>query len=1362
MIRKFLPSDNVDERLVCRDGNFSVFDGRLLDAAGFLVDSQWTALKSFDEIVKAGNAIIVAEGGMGKSHVQRLFCESQQDPSLVKRIELFSYANNEQSLTDAIIAAAHNKEYLFLDGLDEAENLAGALSRVLAEVDGHAHIVLASRGISKLGALSERLRWPMFSLLPYSRENVRELCNEADIDADAFMRMIDGQNLGGFCSRPLGYMMLIEKYKKTALTGVTTESLWCNLIETLCDENQESTSRKLVSNEKVIPIHEGIRIATIVALSLKLSGCTLIARIENRRPRADAFDFSKLFADKDTRESFNALLLRSLFLYVDKGCYRFAHSSYMDFLAAQGMMEYFDEKEWKHLVFSPEGLPYPQWECVVPWLAARNDAILEKLKRSRPDLLLGTDALLNKLGEDEICQAILDYGDQIPSTVRNNPAVQSRYYALNTTKCAKVIRQVMKTATSDVVVDTAMDIIRRARLVEVADLLVDVFCDATRNRLLRISAGCALIELANKTQRKKCKKVLRESMDNRLKSLVLRMTWPDFLSVEELLPLLGEQHEEQADSFSNWIEFGGFVASLPLLPSKDKFKLLDWAVSSIREHDGTHDCIADARRSVFLHCWKEERSPKFVPLLAKGIVAYNALCQSPFAGDNFEWHDSNHIFSYQDYRNDSLRRREVAKCIVEEPVFPIDAVSGCWIQLLGVEDGDFALSSLESTPNPVIRERWGRCLRWIGYVQLPEKAALWDQLHKEFPTVFSCEANEALAEAKKYGQELASQQQRFKRERESREEENKRILAQNVVWAHKILGAGKAQGRFVPLMNVLGQQMQWDSATSHLDYMASAFWHSLSESERQNLAGAAYDFLLKCDGPWSDNHSGYPIYAQALCLLFSHGREFLERLPVKVWKKVAPELFRYLSEKFDLIPQTISYFKKIHPKTFLDVCSKYFWQQLHSEAFLDIKAGRRFLTDREFIRLLSVIDADGLGDDLKYSLYDKFLEADCSLTGNYLKNKYSSVPLRDLGLRTMVCVLLCAPNRFQEFMHELTSDPAWGVRWAEQVLPRDELHFASVEKLLPNIPSTGLKDWYSWFNLQFPPEKAPYHEGVFTPGAKDDIYGFKSFVFKELMSRIEPETVFLLEELYRCFPNDKWFHDCALQVQAQVLAVQCPTFSADTIRKLLENPKRMRVISSADALLNVVMDSLARYQTFLTGANNPQVRFLWHEHKGIMTHRPEEDFSDHIQAFFSKDFRRIVSNREVRLNGGRNEQTGARTDIWIDAIADEMAMPLRLCIEVKGSWNKEVKTAYKTQLVGKYMDDGGADAGIFLVGWFESKQEAKKTRISKKENIAKLLKSQEQALVGLGHKVKHLIVDCSYSLPPPPAKKSRNTRKREE
>ena len=38
MTRKFISSNVADERIASRDGSFSLFDGRLLDAGGFLID----------------------------------------------------------------------------------------------------------------------------------------------------------------------------------------------------------------------------------------------------------------------------------------------------------------------------------------------------------------------------------------------------------------------------------------------------------------------------------------------------------------------------------------------------------------------------------------------------------------------------------------------------------------------------------------------------------------------------------------------------------------------------------------------------------------------------------------------------------------------------------------------------------------------------------------------------------------------------------------------------------------------------------------------------------------------------------------------------------------------------------------------------------------------------------------------------------------------------------------------------------------------------------------------------------------------------------------------------------------------------
>ena len=1346
MTRKFLSSNVADERIASRDGRFSLFDGRLLDAGGFLIDwDGYKELKTFDEIVRDGHAIIVAEGGMGKSHIQREFCETLGDKSRYARLELVSSADDVQGLKEAIKDASQDKEYLFLDGLDEAENLAAVLLGMLQGYDGHAHIIIASRGIPRLNLLSERLNWPMYSLLPYSRDDVQELCNEANVDYDAFMRKVDRQNLGGVCSKPLGCMMLIEQYRQTALKGFSSESLWRTSLMKLCAENTESKTRDFVSGEKVVPVEEGVRIATVIALALKLSGRTLVYCIGNKPVKDGEFDFSMLFSNNDDQEAFNTLLLRPLFLNVAEGCYRFSHSSYADFLAAQGMIEYLDEREWGKIVFAPEGAPYPQWEGALPWLAARSNDILRKVKKSRPDLLLGTDALVDKLGADEICNAILEHAEEISSSVRNSPAVQARYYALNTDKCARTIRKVLKDAKSETVMDTAIDIIRRARLMPVSDLLVEMFCDEALGLSLRKSAGYALVELADKKQRSRCKKVLRGPRVNQLKGIVLRMAWPDQMSVEELIPLLCHKSGSVADSFFSWITHGGFVASLSRMVSDDKIKLLTWAVSEIKRHDGLLDCIADARRSVFLHCWKAERSKKFVPLLAKGIVAYDATYQSPFDNENDELRDSSHIFSRQDFSNDVKRRREVAKCIVEDTTLPIDAVYGCWMQLLRAEDGEFVVTSLGATVNPAIRERWANCLRHIGYVKLPERTNLWNKLYHEFPKIYSCDAVTALAEAEKFESEMNTMRLRNEQDSKRRKARNKSILSRNVVWARSVLRNGKAKGRFVSLMEVLRQQRPQGTKESFLDFRANTLWPTFSDEDRDKLAEAAYDFLLKCKGPWSEGQTCYPIYAEALCLLYSCGRGKLDRMPVRVWKKVGPELLRYLDfEKFELLPLTVGYFRKLHNGVFREVVLKYSNRQLNAERFWEIKEVRNFFSGKEFIQLLESLDVNSLTDDQRYNLYDRFFEADYDITANYVRKKYASVQVRGMGLRIIGCVLLSSPHRFQEFLKELASDAKWGVRWAELVLPWEDYHYATITRLLPGLPVGIIKEFYAWLNVQFPPEKEPYHEGAWFCDEKDNLYHAKTFVFNELMSRIEPEAVDAVEELQRRFPTEKCFHDCALRLQYKLLAVRCPVFSAGVVRKLLEGKKRMLVINCAEDLLRVVMDSLARYQTYLTGVDTPQVRYLWNEHDGAVVHRSEEDFSDHLKAFLKQDFRKIVANREVQLNRGRKGGSGARTDIWINAIADSQAMPLSLCIEVKGSWNPEVRTAYKAQLVEKYLDDGGAQSGIFLVGWFESKRELKKTSIGVKRDIVRLLAAQERQLVKCGHKVKHIILDCSF------------------
>lgn len=291
-------------------------------------------------------------------------------------------------------------------------------------------------------------------------------------------------------------------------------------------------------------------------------------------------DFSQLLPE-DEYSKFNECLSRPIFSPIGHDKFRFSHSSYFDFLAAMGVVELIEQSEWSKFVLSPEGVPYPQWEGVVPWLAARDDALLERVKKCRPDLLLASDAVVSKVSADEICRSILDNVKSIPRTTRDNPAIQARYYALTTDGCIKAVVDSLKSSQSDEVLDTAIDIARRARVLPMIDALVELFCDESRSMDLRVSAGYVLIQLANAEQRRMCRSVISASLPKRLKGVVLRLLWPDYMTVDELVPLLSAEEDNVYDAYESWL--GEFPNTITRISLSDKRAVLKWAINDINQ-----------------------------------------------------------------------------------------------------------------------------------------------------------------------------------------------------------------------------------------------------------------------------------------------------------------------------------------------------------------------------------------------------------------------------------------------------------------------------------------------------------------------------------------------------------------------------------------------------------------------------------------------------------------------------------------------------------------------------------------------------------------------------------------------------------
>jgi hypothetical protein len=156
---------------------------------------------------------------------------------------------------------------------------------------------------------------------------------------------------------------------------------------------------------------------------------------------------------------------------------------------------------------------------------------------------------------------------------------------------------------------------------------------------------------------------------------------------------------------------------------------------------------------------------------------------------------------------------------------------------------------------------------------------------------------------------------------------------------------------------------------------------------------------------------------------------------------------------------------------------------------------------------------------------------------------------------------------------------------------------------------------------------------------------------------------------------------------------------------LLANRAEGRLVRDANDLLEVVVESLARFQTQLTRSTLPRSERFWHwdgadTKRNNFRHRDEAFLSNEVASWLRDDLieRGIVIGREVQTRQGQ------RTDVYIDAVArgdsSSSVQTVTVVIEVKGCWNAEVRTAVDSQLVGDYLRPNGLTHGIYLVGWF--------------------------------------------------------------
>ena len=125
-------------------------------------------------------------------------------------------------------------------------------------------------------------------------------------------------------------------------------------------------------------------------------------------------------------------------------------------------------------------------------------------------------------------------------------------------------------------------------------------------------------------------------------------------------------------------------------------------------------------------------------------------------------------------------------------------------------------------------------------------------------------------------------------------------------------------------------------------------------------------------------------------------------------------------------------------------------------------------------------------------------------------------------------------------------------------------------------------------------------------------------------------------------------------------------------------------------------------------------------------------------------------NREVEVHGP--EGLG-KTDIHVDAVTavkkGGWLERVKVVIEVKGCWNKELLSSMQGQLVKDYLSTPDCRDGIYLVCWFDTArwdaEDYRRGQVPKwtTEEARTFFSNQAQQLSGSDRLVLSFVLDCN-------------------
>jgi hypothetical protein len=1165
-----------------------------------------------------------------------------------------------------------------------------------------------------------------YELAPLRRLDIENLARASGVSGGAFLAEVERQDVVPLAIVPITLQLLLRVFQEGGQLPGTRIDLYKQGCLTLIRES--NLSRRASGASGTLDASDRLIIAErIAAVTMFSKRPTVYLGDDEHRPPGFDVTLRDLASDPEfigtNRLAFSTADIRetlraSLFTSVPIERRTWLHWTFAEFLAAQwAVTRRLTINQLGELIFHPDvegrNRVVPQLHETAAWLAAMCPDLMDRVVESDPQVLLRStiaqtdgntrsrivDSLLRLLDSEKITDTDVEMRRRYDILAHPGLPGQLLPYITNRSKNVMVRR-------------AAIDIGAASNATDLGDTLVTIALDQGEERLIRAQAAHAVKRIGSWELRSKLRPLLQttreEDPDEQIRGNALDALSDQLTGAEIFACITPPRSSNFFGVYKYFLEY-----EFPgRLKEADLPAALAWVADQPREVDEDFGLQRLAAAILDL-AWSHIDGPGVVQALAKVVVA------------RLEHHDS----LFERHGSDDVRKRiahqfDVRKRVLRSVVPDLRGEQHRYTRIGLVHSGlvlstdvPWLIAELDSA-DAEDKECWALLIALVfnpeisGQYDLVLSAktrnpALATEVGWRFETVLldSPQADKMRAD---YAEQI-----RWQKRQEADSPKHPPMPEIVTRWLERFeSGNVNAWWRLnldltlTPDANHYGDELQGD-----LTLLPG--WDKIDESLRDRCLAAAERYLYDANPRTADwlgtNTLHRPAFAgyRALRLLLRLKPEVLVTLSAAVWEKWAPVILAYPEspggDEEHAAEKLVALAYESASEAVIEVLGQLIDKENadHGMVFITRKLACSW-DSRLISALLEKVHSDPV---LKPPAIRELLSETLSHDGQAAVDLALSILKGDKDAQSLA-------RRVEAGAALLSTvpDQVWPAIW--QLIQKEPdlgrklfLEFAHQPGELRRIGLAGqlcemaVADLYLWLADQFPHSADPTHEGPLAHaiGERDSVAMFRDGLLNYLTERGTRDAVVGVRRIAAKRGSDlPWLKYVALRADAARLRQEWEGIAPEILFRLARNPEA-RLVESEDQLLDLVCESLNRLQAKLYGAP-PALPDLWNDD---LTPKDEEHLSNYVQRHLTEDLsveRGLVANREVRIRPGQS------TDIHVDAIKKDARtgefQQLTVIIEVKGCWNRGLKTEMKNQLKDRYLRENQCQQGIYLVGWF--------------------------------------------------------------